>query len=288
MEYLNLEVKEVIKETADSVSVHFKQPENKKITYKSGQFLTFIVDIDGKEERRAYSLCSSPVADADLAVAVKRVNKGLVSNYINDNVKKGDIIKLLEPMGTFTFTPDTSKERHLVLLGGGSGITPMFSILKTALKEEPKTKITLVYANQSKASTIFRTQLDKLEATHEKLEVIHYLDEENQGKKKLLGLKKQKPFLTKDRLKGLLAPLNINKDDVNFFICGPQGMMKVAEETLLSLKFPSSKIKKESFVSDKPQKAEKSSNSIAKFKNVKVKYLGQEYNIEVKQGTPVL
>ena len=119
MEYLNLEVKKVVKETKDAVSVHFNQPKEDTIKYKSGQFLTFILDIDGNEERRAYSLCSSPYVDSDLAVTVKRVNKGLVSNYINDNVKEGDTIKVLAPTGAFTLVPDSSKERHIVLLGGG-------------------------------------------------------------------------------------------------------------------------------------------------------------------------
>jgi len=293
MEYLSLEVKKVIKETNDAVSVHFKQPEDKKIDYKSGQFFTFIFDINGKEERRAYSLCSSPYVDADLAVAVKRVNKGLVSNHINSSIKEGDVIKALPPTGAFTLVPDQSKERHIVLLGGGSGITPLFSILKTVLKEESKSKITLVYANQSKESTIFAEQIAKVQADNsDRLSVLHYLDEENLGKKKLLGLKKQKPYLTKARLKEMLAPLKLTlSDPVEFFICGPSGMMKVAEDTLLSLSFPSSSIKKESFVSlEAPKSKSKTKNKAEQGepKKVKVKYLAQEYDFEVQPGVPIL
>ena len=293
MEYLHLEVKKIIKETEDAVSIHFKQPEDKKIEYKSGQFFTFIFDINGKEERRAYSLCSSPYVDADLAVAVKRVNKGLISNHINSNIKEGDTIKALAPTGAFTFVPDETKERHIILLGGGSGITPLFSILKTTLEKEQKSKITLVYANQSKKSTIFAQQIEDIQSKNkDRVNVLHYLDEENVGKKKLLGLKKQKPFLTKAKLKEMLAPLNLKTNDpVEFYICGPSGMMKVAEDTLLSLSFPSSIIKKESFVSlETPKSKSKTKNKVEEGepKKVKVKYLGQEYDFDVKPGVPIL
>lgn len=286
MEYLDLKVKEVRKETNDAISVHFEQPSDKKINYLPGQFLTFIFDINGKEERRAYSLCSSPYTDSDLSVAVKRVDKGLISNHINDTVKAGDTLKIAEPMGTFTIEPDQSKQRHIVLLGGGSGITPLLSIMKSILKEEPQSVISLVYANKDKDSVIFSKEIASLQSEYaNRLKVVHYLDAENEGKKKLF--KKNTPFLTKQKLKDILNSelLLENTDPLEFFICGPQGMMKVAEDTLISLSFPSSTIKKESFVSFGSETNESGSGET---RTVKVKYLGQEYSVEVQDGIPLL
>ena len=157
--YITLKIKEVINETADAVSIHFEQPETGDIAYKSGQFFTVIADINGKEERRAYSLCSSPVTDANPAVAVKRVEGGLMSNHLNDNAVAGQELKLMEPIGNFTTEFGAGNERHLVLFGGGSGITPLISIAKSALKEEPNSKVSLIYANRNVASIIFKAQV---------------------------------------------------------------------------------------------------------------------------------
>lgn len=118
---ITLKVKEVVRETADAVSIHFEHPEEGKIEYKSGQFFTLIVNINGKEERRAYSVCSSPYVDPNPAVAVKRVDGGLVSNYLNSELKAGDSIKVIPPLGHFTTEFSSSNSRKIVLIGGGSG-----------------------------------------------------------------------------------------------------------------------------------------------------------------------
>ncbi|MCS6833696.1 MAG: FAD-binding oxidoreductase, partial [Flammeovirgaceae bacterium] len=112
--YYTLKVKEVIQETKDAIVIQFKQPLFKKINYKSGQFLTLIIPINGKKERRSYSICSTPDLDDHIAVMVKRVAGGLVSNYLNDHVKAGDSLEVLEPMGNFVLEPDRTKKRHLV------------------------------------------------------------------------------------------------------------------------------------------------------------------------------
>ena len=101
LHYYALEVSEIVNETKDAISISFKQPDT-KIDYKSGQFLTLIVPVKGKEVRRAYSLCSSPFTDSDLTVAVKRVDNGVMSNWLPDNLKVGDAIRIMEPMGVFT------------------------------------------------------------------------------------------------------------------------------------------------------------------------------------------
>src|SRR5579871_6075337 len=129
--YHELTVKEIVQETKDAISVVFEHPTSGKINYKSGQFLTLIANVQGKEVRRAYSLCSSPFVDQDLAVTVKRVDNGMMSNWLPENLKPGQKLRVLEPMGQFTTEFATEKKRHLVMFAGGSGITPMMSILKS-------------------------------------------------------------------------------------------------------------------------------------------------------------
>src|SRR6185295_3201245 len=119
--YFDLKVKNIIQETKDAISIVFEQPSS-RITYKPGQFLTLIVPIEGKEIRRAYSLCSSPFVDDDLVVSVKRVEGGRMSNWLPDNLKVGETLKIMAPTGHFTTEYDKSKKRHLVMFAGGSGI----------------------------------------------------------------------------------------------------------------------------------------------------------------------
>ena len=113
--YYELKVKEIIQETRDAISIVFEQPADSKVSYKSGQFLTLIIPVDGKEVRRAYSLCTSPFVDADLAVTVKRVEKGLMSNWLADHLKVGLKVKVMEPMGQFTteYSKDLTPHHHV-------------------------------------------------------------------------------------------------------------------------------------------------------------------------------
>ncbi|HZX73878.1 MAG TPA: FAD-binding oxidoreductase, partial [Cyclobacteriaceae bacterium] len=120
--YFDLKVKNIINETKEAITIVFEQPAT-KIGYKSGQFLTLIVSVQGKEVRRAYSLCSSPFVDQDLAVSIKRVDKGLMSNWLPDNLKIGSTVKVMEPMGNFTTEFKKENKRHLVLFELSGEIT---------------------------------------------------------------------------------------------------------------------------------------------------------------------
>src|SRR5690606_7472720 len=133
--YIQLTIKEIVKETHDAVSLIFEKP-HEDFSYKPGQFLTLIFDIEGKEERRSYSLCSSPFTDDYLAVTIKRIADGKISNFINDHLKPGDEIKSLPAMGSFTTDIKSDNKRNVVIFGAGSGITPLMSILKSILQVE--------------------------------------------------------------------------------------------------------------------------------------------------------
>src|SRR5436190_15447332 len=155
--YYNLKIKEVVKETEEASTFYFQQPAD-RISYKPGQFLTLILKIDNKEVRRSYSLCTAP-HEENLAVTVKRVANGKISNYLIDGLNPGATIQIMEPMGNFTFVPDPNKKRDIVLIGAGSGITPLMSILKSALSMENESNVSLIYGNGDEDSIIFREKL---------------------------------------------------------------------------------------------------------------------------------
>ena len=244
--YLALTVRSVVKETADAITIVFEPPSG-GLSYQAGQFLTLILPLDGKEVRRSYSLCTSPAVDPHPSVTVKRVASGQVSNYLNDTLKPGDTIQVLEPMGTFTTPLDPANQRHLVMLGGGSGITPLMGLLKSVLHEEPQSKVSLIYANRDPSSIIFQQQLEALKQQYDgRLHVVHVLEEPGDHSEALEGR------VTADRLPELLSALPFQEATTEYFLCGPQGMMENVRTALNQREVPPHLVHKESFVASKP------------------------------------
>jgi ring-1,2-phenylacetyl-CoA epoxidase subunit PaaE len=286
--YYELTVKEIVAETKDAISIAFEQPAKGAISYKSGQFLTLIAPVQGKEVRRAYSLCSSPFVDKDLVVSVKRVDKGLMSNWLPDNLKVGAKLKVMEPMGQFTTEYKKENKRHLILFAGGSGITPMMSIIKSLLTQEPDSICSLIYCNRDIDSIIFKNHLDKLQTTYEgRLHVIHVLDNAPMNWQGYSGL------LNKEMLTKLFERIpDWGIDKTTYLMCGPEGMMKNVDTLLAEHKIPLAKIFKESFVMgviDKPKKEEPTkSTSEKKARQVTIRYDGNEYKIMVEPNRTIL
>ena len=275
--FVYLKVKEVTRETADAVSIHFEQPKSGHITYQSGQFFTVTVEVNGKEERRAYSLCSSPYTDACPAVAVKRVANGVVSNYLNDHVKAGDTLKLMEPNGNFTTEFHASNSRHLLLFGGGSGITPLISLAKSTLSQEPNSRVTLVYANRDVQSIIFNKTINKL-AKDERFEIVHVLETPKEG------FKSYKGYLNQDIVREVTN--KVQPETAEFFICGPAPMMEITIGALKALGIADEKIRKESFVSTAPNHTE-SPDELTE-KEVTIIYDGESYKYTVAPNETIL
>ncbi|MDH4580645.1 2Fe-2S iron-sulfur cluster binding domain-containing protein [Pseudomonas sp. BN415] len=226
-----LEVAEVIAETHDSRSLVLRIPAGleERFRYKAGQYLGFRVMLGGKRLTRCYSMSSSPDCDALPKVTIKRVEGGRVSNWFNDQVSPGDLLEVLPPAGHFHLRPG---EHDLVLFGGGSGITPVFSILKSALKTTRR-RIKLVYANRDEASVIFRDELKALAKAHvEQLEVVHVLDSV-QG------------FLSEGEVNQLVR----GHAGAEFYICGPGPFMDTVERALLARGEARERIHVERFVS---------------------------------------
>ncbi len=285
--YYDLTVKEIIAETKDAISIAFEQPATGTITYKSGQFLTLIASVQGKEVRRAYSLCSSPFVDKDLVVSVKRVDKGLMSNWLPDNLKAGAKMRVMEPMGQFTTEFKKENKRHLILFAGGSGITPMMSIIKSLLHQEPDSICSLIYCNRDIDSIIFKNHFDQLQTAYEgRLHVIHVLDNAPMNWQGYSGL------LNKEMLTKLFERIpNWGLEKTTYLMCGPEGMMKNVEALLAEHAIPADKIFKESFVSgvlDKAKKEEVTGSSEKKAREVTIRYDGNEYKIMVEHNRTIL
>ena len=286
--YYDLTVKDIIQETKDAISIVFETPAEGSIKYKSGQFLTIITSVKGKEIRRAYSLCSSPFVDKEMAVMVKRVDDGLMSNWLPDNLKKGVKLRVLEPIGKFTTDFDKGNKRHIIMFAGGSGITPMMSIIKSIISQEPDSICSLIYCNRDIDSIIFKNELDRLQTLDEgRLHVIHVLDNAPMNWQGYSGL------LNHDMLSKLVERIpDWGIDRTTYLMCGPEGMMKNVDTLLAARSISKDKIFKESFVQgtiDKEAKKETEAESTElKERVVTIRYDGQEFKVTVPPNKAIL
>jgi 3-ketosteroid 9alpha-monooxygenase subunit B len=230
-QHYRVTVREVVAETADACSVVLEPPDGaaERFAYKPGQFLTLQLPSPTGPVGRCYSLCSSPHVDGAMKIAVKRVADGVGSNWINDALQPGHVLECLPPAGAFT---PRSLDEDLLLFAGGSGITPVLSILKSALAAGTGT-VVLVYANQHEKSVIFAAELRELAAAHpERLHVIHWLES-------VQGLPSHA------QLKALAAPYT----GYTCFVCGPSPFMESVTHVLRELHVPPSRIHIERFQS---------------------------------------
>jgi ring-1,2-phenylacetyl-CoA epoxidase subunit PaaE len=244
-----LRVAEVVPETAEANSIRFEIPPElrERFTFKAGQHLTLRATIDGEEVRRNYSLCTAP-DEQDWMVTVKRIGGGLFSNWVGDNLKPGDMVDVMPPHGSFTSEFDAEKSRHLVGIAGGSGITPVMSLIKTMLRSEPNSRFTLLYGNRDSSSVIFLEALAGLKDKHlGRLELYHFLDAEEQDIELFNGM------LDRVRCDDAILSLVPDAAEVDgWFICGPGPMMDAAEGALLDRGIAKERIHIERFTADRP------------------------------------
>jgi 3-ketosteroid 9alpha-monooxygenase subunit B len=227
--FVPLRVKRVVRETRDAVSIVLDVPESsvRHFGYQSGQFLTLLVCVDGQEHRRCYSMSSSPVAGEDLRITVKRDRDGVVSNWLNDTAAPGNDIHALPPQGRFVLK-DT--DRELIAFAGGSGITPVFSLLRSALISGTRSA-RLFYANRDRDSVIFDEPLSSMKDVHaQRFAVHHHLDDES-------------GFVTPAHVEAFVA----DAGDAEYYICGPGPFMDVVQTTLQTVGVPADRIHLEHF-----------------------------------------
>lgn len=227
-----LKVVEVRKETVDTVTICFKQPGFKKIKYLPGQYLTLIFKINGRRYIRPYSFSSAPEIDLFLEVTVKRIPGGVISNHINDEVKVDDMVEAMIPvMGDFIFERQLFPvDKHIVLWGVGSGITPLFSIAKFILNSKIGNKLTLIYGNRNHDSVIFAHQIKELQKKYsDTFSVWHFHTK--------LSVDEELPFLVQGRINAAKVVDALEKDaDFSYnsihYICGPSGLKQSVKQEL--------------------------------------------------------
>ncbi|MCY1388956.1 3-ketosteroid-9-alpha-monooxygenase, ferredoxin reductase component [compost metagenome] len=273
LDYLTVRVARVIEETFDSRSLEFELPQALagQFRYRPGQFLTLRVPFDGGWLPRCYSLSSTPLLDEPLRVTVKRVRDGRASNWLCDAVQAGDSMQVLVPAGVFV---PRNLDTDLLLFGGGSGVTPVLSILRSALLSG-NGRILLIYANRDEASVIFRDQLKALASAHpQRLQVIHWLDS-------VQGI----PAVSQ------LAELARPFAQAEAFICGPGPFMDAAVSALHSLGMPPARVHVERFVS-LPEEGSVTPNAAVDIAQVcsqlSVRLDGEEFEVPCAEGETLL
>ncbi|HMI40066.1 MAG TPA: 2Fe-2S iron-sulfur cluster-binding protein [Sphingomicrobium sp.] len=247
-----LTVAEIVPETDEAYSIRFHVPHELHDTFafRAGQHLTLRVDIDGEEVRRNYSLCSAP-AEGDWIVTVKRIADGVFSNWVGDTLKVGDEMDVMPPHGSFTTAFDTTAARRYVGFAGGSGITPLMSLIRTALAEEPRSHFTLFYGNRDSSSVIFLEGLAALKDRYmERFELYHFLSDEEGDVALFNGM------LDRKTCNAAIDELVDDPKGVDgWFICGPGPMMDAAEAALIDKGVDKDRIHIERFTAGRPSAA---------------------------------
>lgn len=239
----SIKVSDIYKETKDCSVVSFDIPEELKseFRYNQGQHLTLKAMIDGKEERRSYSLCSSPTENK-WQVAVKKINGGLFSGYVNDKVKKGDTLEIMAPSGKFFRETNKEVAKNYIMFAAGSGITPILSIIKTHLALEPNSTFQLFYLNRSVKSIIFKEEIELLKNKYfGRFEIFHFLTKEHRSIELFNGrFSKEKMEILTEKI------IDIPAVD-ECFICGPEEMIFLIRDELVAAGLSKDKIHFELF-----------------------------------------
>lgn len=230
-----LSIKNYIQETANAVSIIFDIPEHLKdnFSFKAGQYVTLKTTIEDKEIRRSYSICSSPNS-GELKVAIKRVENGVFSTYAITHLKTGDIIEVHEPEGKFILEP--SRSNNYLGIAAGSGITPVLSMIKTVLQEEPSSSFTLIYGNKSSVETMFKTELDALSIAYDKRFNLQYVFSRQNEEGSLFGR------IDKGLTNYFIKNIYKNWSFKTAFLCGPEEMIQTVSTTLKENHFKETQI----------------------------------------------
>ena len=247
-----LRVAEIVPETDEANSIRFDVPSElaQAFRFRAGQHLTLRADIGGEEVRRNYSLCVSP-EDGELKVTVKRIAGGVFSNWVGDQLKAGDLIDVMTPHGSFTTDFDEGAARRYVGFAGGSGITPVISLIRTALAREPQSRFTLFYGNRDANSIIFLEALAALKDRYMgRFELYHFLSDEEGDVDLFNGM------LDRATCDEAIEQLVGEPQTVDaWFICGPGPMMDAAEAALVERGIAHDRIHIERFTAGRPSAA---------------------------------
>lgn len=293
----SLRISKIIAETSDCISIHFDIPAELTDTFKhkAGQYLTIKADIGGEDVRRAYSISSAP-ADEGIAVSVKQVQGGKMSSYLNANAKEGEMLEVMKPEGRFVIQPDHLAQRDHYFFAAGSGVTPIMSMLKTVLEEEPKSACYLLYGNRDEDNIIFKSQLDEMAKTYEgQLHVTYTLSSPKVEKKGgLLGAFSKGKSTWKGPTGRISKPIldrwfddsPSKTGDNNYYVCGPGNMIEFVAAYLQNKDVDTARIHAEYFTAPTDEAA---AGAPAGGEAQLVATLdGAEYSVTIAKGKSVL
>lgn len=293
-----LRVSDIQKTVKDTAVISLEIPSDwaEKFAYLSGQYLTLEVNVQNQTLRRAYSICSSPHLDKVLQIGVKQVEKGLVSTYLTQSLKVGDTLQVLVPQGNFVIEPKIETKKDYFLIAGGSGITPLFSILKTIIEAEPKSCVYLYYANKNEDSILFKSELEQLERKYkDQLIVRHILSQPKTEKKGgILGLfaktvtqwQGDKGRIDAEKLTRFYNEFrHPDNRQAEFYACAAQGLMDTVKNTLAKIGIPPEQVHQEFFSSTAPAQTPNSANSGG---NLRVTLNKKTFNIAVQPKETIL
>ncbi len=280
-------IRKVTIETKDAVTIEFDVMKS-AFKYLPGQFVNISQVVNGEKITRSYSLSSSPDLDAYPAITVKRVKDGLMSNYLVDQVAEIRELEIEGPYGSFIPLKSSYQCKDVVLLSGGSGITPLLSMAKSLLSTSAEVQVTLIYANRNWSDVIFATALEALSLQYTgRLHVIHALSQQAGAKPVFTGT------LIEDRLGKLVVKKLLKQaatvgkpSGAHFFLCGPSGLMKIYQEALEALEIPETGVFMERFTDEEVPAEQLTLPEITR--EVLVHFYEQTHLIEIEPGSTLL
>ncbi|MEI6409890.1 MAG: ferredoxin--NADP reductase [Bacteroidota bacterium] len=301
MEFFPLTVKKLTPETAEAVTLEFEIPEDlqDRFAYKQGQYITIKADIGGHELRRSYSMSSSPL-EKRLAVTVKKVEGGKMSTYLCEQVKVGDVLSIATPEGRFFNKLDPDKRRTYYMIGAGSGITPLMSIIRTVLEAEPMSAVFLLYGSRNEESIIFRDAIDALSERYVgQLTVEHVLSRpKKESSGGLFGMFKKSSANWQGktgRIDGrmLKAFLEDNmphgpEENCLYYVCGPGDLADIIKAALEKRGISDKQIHTEHFANANHVPGEFAENGAAAGNKIIVHLKGERIELPVPTGATIL
>ena len=285
--FFDVEVESVEKTTPDCSIVSFKINNGLSENFKfiQGQYLTLKAQINGEDVQRSYSLCSAP-HDNEWRVAVKKVEGGKFSTYVNDHLKAGDVLKVMAPDGRFYVDIDPQSDRDYIAFAAGSGITPVYSIIKTHLEKEPDSTFKLFYVNSGVGTIILREEIEALKNRFmDRFEVFHFLTREHRAIEFFNGR------LNNEKLGKIFTDICTPEDIDHFFICGPEEMIFTVRDFLLEEGVGKKQLHFELFTtadSKKHEKREIKEELKGLVSQITIQEGGKTFNFNIEQGSKTI
>ncbi|MEC5148191.1 iron-sulfur cluster-binding domain-containing protein [Chitinophaga sp. 212800010-3] len=282
--YFQLRITAIIQETPGTYTYRLENTSSEPVVYQAGQFLTFLVTLNNKEFRRSYSFSSTPGIDPFMSVTVREKTNGEISRHIIRNWKVNDVVTALEPSGRFTYENKTPAQKDIFLLAAGSGITPIYSLLKHMLAYDPEAHIKLIYSNSSPERTIFYQQLQQLQTVYpSRLSCIFLFSNDPDAHH---AYRRLNNILLEQLVK---THLRFEAADARFFLCGPPDYMRTIMLTLTFMGFVDDQLHKENFVVNTDVRIAKTPlPQDHQLKQVIIRYRNEEYMLSVPGDQTIL